>query len=198
MKRTTGDYNGDGIGDVATVYGYDDGQVALWTWLGTATGKFAAPLLSWKVAAGNWNFQRMTVSSGDFNGDGRDDVAAWYDYADGSDTLWTFTSNVQGGFNAPFPSMTRPAGGWSRSKDKPVTGDFNGDGRDDWPSSTDTPTAATRSGPSSRTPRVASATPWAPGTAPPGAPGTDDGPCRRLRRKRQGRHRPLVRLHRRT
>lgn len=131
MKRTTGDYNGDGIGDVATVYGYDDGQVALWTWLGTTTGKFAAPLVSWKVAAGNWNFQRMTVSSGDFNGDGRDDVAAWYDYADGSDTLWTFTSNVEGGFNAPFPSMTRPNGGWSRSKDKPVTGDFNGDGRDD-------------------------------------------------------------------
>lgn len=131
MKRTTGDFNGDGMGDVATVYGYDDGQVALWTWLGTATGKFTAPLLSWKVAAGNWNFQRMTVSSGDFNGDGRDDVAAWYDYADGSDTLWTFTANVQGGFNAPFPSMTRPAGAWSRSKDKPVTGDFNGDGRDD-------------------------------------------------------------------
>ncbi|MFC9246591.1 FG-GAP-like repeat-containing protein [Streptomyces sp. NPDC057136] len=131
MKRTTGDYNGDGIGDVAAVYGYDDGQVALWTWLGSASGKFAPPFKSWQVPAGNWSFPRMTVSSGDFNGDGRDDVAAWYDYADGHDSLWTFTANVRGGFNAPFESMTRPAGGWSASRDKPVTGDFNGDGRDD-------------------------------------------------------------------
>ncbi|MFJ8764686.1 FG-GAP-like repeat-containing protein [Streptomyces clavifer] len=131
MKRTTGDYNGDGIGDVAAVYGYDDGQVALWTWLGTTSGKFAPPFRSWRVPAGNWSFPRMTVSSGDFNGDGRDDVAAWYDYADGHDSLWTFTANVRGGFNAPFESMTRPAGGWSASRDKQVTGDFNGDGRDD-------------------------------------------------------------------
>ncbi|MFC4983636.1 FG-GAP-like repeat-containing protein [Streptomyces atroolivaceus] len=131
MKRTTGDFNGDGIGDVAAVYGYADGQVALWTWLGSTSGKFSAPSKSWQVAAGMWSFARMTVSSGDFNGDGRDDVAAWYDYADGRDTLWTFTANVRGGFNAPFESMTRPTGGWEASRDKPVAGDFNGDGRDD-------------------------------------------------------------------
>ncbi|MYQ52806.1 MULTISPECIES: FG-GAP-like repeat-containing protein [unclassified Streptomyces] len=131
MKHTTGDYNGDGIGDVAAVYGYEDGRVALWTWLGTSSGKFASPFQSWKVPAGNWSFKRMKVSSGDFNGDGRDDIAVWYDYADGHDALWTFTADVRGGFNAPFESMNRPAGAWTASRDKHVTGDFNGDGRDD-------------------------------------------------------------------
>ncbi|MFJ2129688.1 FG-GAP-like repeat-containing protein [Streptomyces sp. NPDC087845] len=131
MKRTTGDFNGDGIGDVAAVYGYADGRVALWTWLGTQSGKFGTPFASWKVAAGNWGFERMNVHSGDFNGDGRDDVAVWYDYVDGHDALWTFTADVRGGFNTPFMSWTSPTGSWSASRDKPVTGDFNGDGRDD-------------------------------------------------------------------
>ncbi|WP_406152381.1 FG-GAP-like repeat-containing protein [Streptomyces anulatus] len=131
MKHTTGDYNGDGIGDVAAVYGYQDGRVSLWTWLGNAQGRFASPFESWKVPAGNWSFKRMKLNSGDFNGDGRDDVAVWYDYADGRDALWTFTANVRGGFNSPFTSWTGPAGNWTASRDKQVTGDFNGDGRDD-------------------------------------------------------------------
>ncbi|WP_228181683.1 FG-GAP-like repeat-containing protein [Streptomyces anulatus] len=131
MKRTTGDFNGDGIGDVAAVYGYQDGRVSLWTWLGNAQGRFASPFESWKVPAGNWSFKRMRLNSGDFNGDGRDDVAVWYDYADGRDALWTFTANVRGGFNTPFTSWTSPAGNWTAARDKQVTGDFNGDGRDD-------------------------------------------------------------------
>ncbi|GGX82131.1 FG-GAP-like repeat-containing protein [Streptomyces microflavus] len=131
MKRTTGDFNGDGIGDVAAVYGYQDGRVSLWTWLGNTQGRYAAPFESWKVPAGNWSFKRMRLNSGDFNGDGRDDVAVWYDYADGRDALWTFTANVRGGFNTPFTSWASPAGSWTAARDKQVTGDFNGDGRDD-------------------------------------------------------------------
>lgn len=131
MKHTTGDFNGDGIGDVAAVYGYEDGRVSLWTWLGNTQGKFATPFESWKVPAGNWSFKRMRLNSGDFNGDGRDDLGVWYDYADGRDALWTFTANVRGGFNAPFTSWTSPAGSWTAARDKQVTGDFNGDGRDD-------------------------------------------------------------------
>ena len=71
------------------------------------------------------------MQSGDFNGDGRDDLAAWYDYSNGSDTLFTFIANVRGGFNAPFPSWTATAGNWYVENMKFVTGDFNGDGRDD-------------------------------------------------------------------
>ncbi|MGW0390190.1 FG-GAP-like repeat-containing protein [Streptomyces sp. NPDC003042] len=130
MKRVTGDYNGDGVGDVAAVYGYSTGAVALFTWTGKGDGTFNAPVKSWNVAPGHWTFSRMTPYSGDFNGDGRDDVAVWYDYADKHDTIWTFTSTVKGAFNNPVSYWTS-ADSWDQSRAKTVTGDFNGDGRDD-------------------------------------------------------------------
>ncbi|MER7759870.1 FG-GAP-like repeat-containing protein [Streptomyces sp. NPDC097619] len=131
MQFATGDYNGDGRGDVAWLYDYGDGQIKLHTALGSGSGKFGTPFISYTSKAGSWNASNMTLQSGDFNGDGRDDLAAWYDYFDGHDTLFTFTSNVRGGFNPPFGSHTQKAGGWEREKSKFVTGDFNGDGRDD-------------------------------------------------------------------
>ncbi|QRV39068.1 VCBS repeat-containing protein (plasmid) [Streptomyces californicus] len=131
MKFTTGDFNGDGRGDVAAFYGYDDGRVNLSTWLSKADGGFNTPTTSWSVPAGEWSFGRMTPRSGDFDGDGRDDIAVWYDYADGRDRLWTFTANQQGGFNDPFASWTGPETGWTASKSKLVIGDFDADGRDD-------------------------------------------------------------------
>ncbi|MEU9592519.1 FG-GAP-like repeat-containing protein [Streptomyces sp. NPDC048193] len=129
MKRFTGDFNGDGRGDVAAFYGYSSGEVALITWLGTSSGYTAEPVHSWKATSG-WTFDRMTVNSGDFNGDGRDDVAVWYDYADGGDKLHTFLAKADGGFSSPFSSFSRTEG-WTASNMKFSTGDYNGDGRDD-------------------------------------------------------------------
>ncbi|MET9888120.1 FG-GAP-like repeat-containing protein [Streptomyces sp. NPDC006430] len=130
MKRVTGDFNGDGIGDVASVYGYADGSVALLTWTGKGDGTFNEMVKSWSVGPGEWTFDRMTPYSGDFNGDGRDDVAVWYDAFDGDDTIWTFTSTARGAFNYPV-SYWHGYNSWDRSRAKTVTGDFNGDGRDD-------------------------------------------------------------------
>ncbi|MFJ6820686.1 FG-GAP-like repeat-containing protein [Streptomyces niveus] len=130
MKRVTGDFNGDGISDVAAFYGYDDGSVAFFTWPGKGDGSFDKPFSSWG-SSGSWNFDRTTLYSGDFNGDGRDDIGAWYDYADGHDALWTFAANVKGGFGSPLSSWSSPSGSWNTAADKPAIGDFNGDGRDD-------------------------------------------------------------------
>ncbi|QFX80743.1 FG-GAP-like repeat-containing protein [Streptomyces sp. SYP-A7193] len=130
MKRVTGDFNGDGIGDVAAFYGYDTGQVALRTWLGKGDGSFSSPFASWSTKPGNWNFDHIYAQAGDFNGDGRDDIATWYAYGDGSDKLYTFTANTKGGFNTPFSSVYR-AEGWTAERMKFATGDYNGDGRDD-------------------------------------------------------------------
>ncbi|MGW0120200.1 FG-GAP-like repeat-containing protein [Streptomyces sp. NPDC003327] len=130
MKHTTGDFNGDGIGDIASFYGFEDGRMNLRTWLGKGDGTFNAPFVSWQVPAGHWNFDAIRVLSGDFNGDGRDDIATWYAYGDGSDKLFTFVSNVRGGFNYPFASFYR-ADGWYAPNMKFTTGDYNIDGRDD-------------------------------------------------------------------
>ncbi|AOR29829.1 hypothetical protein BFF78_00880 [Streptomyces fodineus] len=131
MKFVTGDFNGDGLSDMAAVRGYADGSVKLFTWLSNPGGGFADPVASWSAAPGNWTFDRMTVRAGDFNGDGRDDVALWYDYADGHDTLFTLTATPQGGFNVPVASWTAAPGSWNASRVKVVAGDFNGEGRED-------------------------------------------------------------------
>ncbi|MFF8279993.1 FG-GAP-like repeat-containing protein [Streptomyces lateritius] len=132
MKTLTGDFNGDGHGDMAILYAYESTHtVRLFTALGQAGGGFSAPYPSWTSQPNSWFLPSMNLLAGDFNGDGRDDVAVWYDYADGHDTLFTFTTNVRGGFNAPFPSYTLKAGWWDTNDSKFVSGDFDGDGRDD-------------------------------------------------------------------
>ncbi len=131
MKFTSGDYNGDGRGDVAILYDYGNGVVKLYTALAKAGGGFDTPFSSYASQKGGWYSSSMTLQSGDFNGDGRDDVMAWYNYAAGNDSLFTFTANVKGGFNAPFVSTQMPAGHWFVENSKFATGDFNGDGRDD-------------------------------------------------------------------
>ncbi len=132
MKRLTGDFNGDGVGDLAAFYGYEDGRVTLLTWLGRGDGGFTGPLHSWTAAPGNWNFDAMTAQAGDFNGDGRDDVAVWYAYGDGGDKLFTMLARPDGGFGAHSSSFERaPGDGWHVNRMKFATGDFDGDGRDD-------------------------------------------------------------------
>ncbi|MCM2417707.1 VCBS repeat-containing protein [Streptomyces sp. RKAG293] len=131
MKYATGDYNGDGRGDLAILYGYDDGSVRLFTALGNAGGGFSTPAPSWYRPAGSWWLSRMSLQSGDFNGDGRDDLAVWYDYTDGHDTLFTYIATPSGGFSEPFASWTAAAGNWELNQAKFAIGDYNGDGRDD-------------------------------------------------------------------
>ncbi|MFD5430251.1 FG-GAP-like repeat-containing protein [Streptomyces sp. NPDC127084] len=131
MKFVTGDFNGDGRGDMAALYGYSDTSIKLWTALGNADGGFGTPFASWAVPKGVMHTSYMTPQAGDFNGDGRDDIAVWYAYPDGTSKLFTYTSTVSGGFNKPFDSWSAPSGTWLRNRCKFVTGDFNGDGRDD-------------------------------------------------------------------
>ncbi|MFC8424456.1 FG-GAP-like repeat-containing protein [Streptomyces sp. NPDC057236] len=132
MKRLTGDFDGDGIGDIAAFYGYDDGRVTAFTWLGRGDGTFAGHFPSWTAAPGNWTFANMTAEAGDFNGDGRDDIAVWYDYDNGDDKLFTLLARADGGFSSHFSSFERTeADGWDVKRMKFATGDFDGDGRDD-------------------------------------------------------------------
>jgi hypothetical protein len=110
-----GDFNGDGIPDLvfSNQYGSDNSIVIL---LGNGDGTFtAAP----SVATGNGN---NDVHVGDFNGDGKEDMALIY--ADGGNTiLKMMMGNGDGTFTAaPGGPITFP---YSANIDQ---GDFNGDG----------------------------------------------------------------------
>ncbi len=112
-----GDFNGDGRSDM--LWRNDNGQFG--NWLANPNGGFA-----YNAAAGvtmvstDWHI----VGTGDFNGDGRDDIL-WRN-VDG--TLGNWLANPNGGH-----SYNAAAGAVQVSTDWHIagTGDYNGDGRTD-------------------------------------------------------------------
>jgi hypothetical protein len=137
-KPVTGDFNGDGKTDVAVLYNNGqntDGryQTTLWTFLSNGTG-FDAPVVQWSSGTTSWNWDRLKPFTGDFNGDGKTDIGALYNLGQAADgrnvtRLWTFTSNGAG-FDAPALKWTSSFS-WDWERSKPVTGDYNGDGKTD-------------------------------------------------------------------
>ncbi|PRH79225.1 esterase, partial [Streptomyces solincola] len=133
MKFVSGDFNGDGRSDTIALHGYGDTSVKAFFFPGLVDGGFGAPVQAWAATASSeYHISYMTPQAGDFNGDGRDDVAVWFaDAGTGVTKLVTFTSKPSGTLNSPFVSWTAPAGSWLRSSTKFVSGDFNGDGREE-------------------------------------------------------------------
>ncbi|WP_309611306.1 FG-GAP-like repeat-containing protein [Sphingomonas sp.] len=113
----TGDFNGDGRADV--LWRSDSGELS--DWLGTASGgltpnnanSYTSVSLSWKV-----------VGTGDFNGDGRDDIL----WRNGDGTLANWLGTTSGGFT---PNNANSVSVVATSWHVAATADYNGDGRDD-------------------------------------------------------------------
>jgi hypothetical protein len=128
-KVMAGDFNGDGLSDVAILYNYGNGDSALFVLYSTGTG-FASPTLVWRSGVGNWEWERSKVMVGDFNGDGKTDVAILYDYPNMDTALFVLYSTWSG-FSPPSLQWRSGVGNWEWSHSKVITGDFNGDGDDD-------------------------------------------------------------------
>jgi hypothetical protein len=119
----SGDFNGDGKTDAA-FYNQGDGQI----WLGLSDGN----QLAWHVGGNAAGFGSLIDPShrlftGDFNGDGKTDVAFYYSgdgtwwlaSSDGNALTWHNAGSVSGFGNLLDPSRLL------------LTGDFNGDRRTD-------------------------------------------------------------------
>ncbi len=126
-RFTTGDFDADGRTDIAAAYDNGSADLSVLTWHATATG-FDAPVTQWRTGPGNWNLAQSTWRGGDFNGDGRADLAAFYDYRDNSANLFLWYGNASGGFDAQNVKWN---GSIPSGKAKFVSGDFDGDGRTD-------------------------------------------------------------------
>jgi hypothetical protein len=123
--RLVGDVNGDGKADIVG-FGYDRVLVAL------STGTSFAPMTQWTTDfsynAQQWRVQYHPRLLADVNGDGKDDILGF-----GFDRVLVALSNGSG-----FASMVQATTDYSynlqqwRVEFHPrLTGDFNGDGRDD-------------------------------------------------------------------
>ncbi|QXV59291.1 hypothetical protein CVV72_21330 [Amycolatopsis sp. TNS106] len=126
-RFTTGDFDGDGRTDIAAAYDNGNADLSMLTWRATAAG-FDAPVTQWRTGPGSWNLVQSSWRSGDFNGDGRADLAAFYDYRNNTANLFLWYGKAAGGFDAQNVKWN---GGLPSGKAQFVAGDFNGDGRTD-------------------------------------------------------------------
>jgi hypothetical protein len=122
-KAITGDFNGDGKTDIAvTAYGLG----GIGSYLSNGDGTFHGVYSS--QTGSDWvDWPNAQAITGDFNGDGKTDIAV---IAPGLGGFGTYLSNGNGTFHAVYSSQ---AGSdwvdWPGAKVS--TGDFNGDGRTD-------------------------------------------------------------------
>jgi RHS repeat-associated protein len=117
-----GDFDGDGKTDIACGYDYGGGQYALFIFPGGGNGYYAHSSggpnsFSWS-ACGN----RFVV--GDFNGDGKSDIACGYDYGGGQYALFIFPGGGNGYYTAAGPSAPNSFS-WSACGARFLVGDYS-------------------------------------------------------------------------
>ena len=124
VKWFAGDFNGDGKTDIGAAWN-NGGRTTLTVRQSTGSGFTPA---HWSLDAGSWS-KSSVFASGDFNGDGRSDVAElWNDLGQNSIAV-SLSTGAQ--FSDPAAWSVRD-GGWIQGNAvKWVVGDFNGDKRSD-------------------------------------------------------------------
>ena len=78
-------------------------------------------------AAGSWSQASASYVYGDFTGDGKSDVMAFYDYGASHTKAWLFRSD--GAALSPTVSWDSCVGCWTKTAASYVAGDFTGDGK---------------------------------------------------------------------
>ncbi|MFE0462429.1 FG-GAP-like repeat-containing protein, partial [Kitasatospora sp. NPDC058965] len=136
---TTGDFNGDGRADLAAFYDYGSAgsscpgvdHVAIVEWLAdpAGSGTYQAPRTAWESTC--WGGGTAFLTAGDFNGDGKSDLALLYDYGAGHVRLFTFTADGNGDGGLGYPVSQWDAPTWGTGTRFLTAGDFNGDGKTD-------------------------------------------------------------------
>lgn len=128
-----GDYDGDGIPDVAALYRYQDrgNALAAIIWYGNAAGGLGNGVITWYADSGWGGHGVSPIGTGDFSGDGRADFAAFLDYGGGTTGIYVWYGAASRALASPT-SVFFSGSGWTEQLTIPAgVGDFNGDGHQD-------------------------------------------------------------------
>ncbi len=126
-----GDFDGDGLADLAC--GLDAAGATDKVWVHRSTGAAFAASPWFQSAPGQFDMSACgdRFEVGDFNGDGKDDLACGYDYGASTGEVLVFLSTgtrfeLQGWYSSGAGQFRMPA-----CESRFVVGDFDGDGKDD-------------------------------------------------------------------
>lgn len=135
-RFTAGDFDGDGKSDVAVMYDYGNGHTKIHIFRSTGSS-FGGTWLGWYEDPSSYSAALVgsRFEAGDFNGDGKDDLVAMFDYSTADQPYqyalhffrsygtglddWKFWRPISGGYSMPCV------------KDRFAVADVNGDGKDD-------------------------------------------------------------------
>ncbi|ONI70355.1 hypothetical protein ALI144C_47680 [Actinosynnema sp. ALI-1.44] len=122
------DTNGDRRADFAMLFDQGNGRTAAWNFLSTGGG-FSSGYVGWDTdVSGGFPMYRIKSANGDFDGDGRSDIAVLREDPDRKVRLYLLRSDSNR-FNAESePAWT---GDYRLSHLRITAGDFDGDGDDD-------------------------------------------------------------------
>ena len=92
VKLVAGDFTGDGKTDLAQLYdlGNATWEIRVWAAKGLVAGQpaFEAPTVWLKAVPGTSDWNHVKIVTGDVDGDGKADIAEFYDYQGGQTKLW--------------------------------------------------------------------------------------------------------------
>ena len=129
-KLSVGDYTGDGKDDLSILYGYETQRdVASFVFPSTGS-RFSASQMWWRAGAGNWDWKGSRVTSGDYTGDGADDLGIFYGYGGSQSAIFVFPSTTSR-FKTSSIWYNSGPGNWSWASTKILSGDFDGSGADE-------------------------------------------------------------------
>lgn len=144
-RTVNGDFNGDGLEDVAAFRDLGSCSAEINVWLGGNTQVLDFHQKSWWDTASYGGGYCLTsignrIVSGDFNDDGYDDIAVFYRYSSSNSRIHVFLSTNNGtefqfnkGSSGWWNNQIDLGGGYplSNVENRMVSGDFDHDGDDD-------------------------------------------------------------------
>jgi len=132
MKLAVGYFNSDSYADLAIVHQRTDGGADIHVLYGGSTPfTNSTTFVRSLPGTSGWNWSQMKVVSGDFNGDGYDDLAIVHQLGDGGANVYTLNGGIGTAMFAndlSAPVRNLPASSeWNWNEMKLAAGPFNGD-----------------------------------------------------------------------